>query len=65
MAKPDYVIMMPSWYPRLSKMRAILRPVHEEVVRGDRTIAAGIDGRLSGGDMERPLIALALLPIKT
>ena len=41
MAKPDYVIMMPSWYPRLTKMRAILRPVHEEAVRGVRTIAAG------------------------
>ena len=40
-AEPDFVIMMPTWYPQLSKMGRELQPGHEEVVKGVRTIAAG------------------------
>jgi len=39
--EPDFVIMMPTWYPGLSKMSRVFRPEHEEVVKGVRTIAAG------------------------
>lgn len=38
--KPDYLVILPNWYPELSQRRDLFQPVHEFVLR-DRTIAGG------------------------
>ena len=39
-AQPDYLVLLPNWYPELSEMRYLFRPVHRIDV-GESTIAGG------------------------
>jgi len=38
--RPDYLVILPNWYPQLAQMGDLFRPVHEVVVEG-ATIAGG------------------------
>lgn len=38
--RPDYLVILPNWYPQLAQMSYLFRPVHEVVVEG-ATIAGG------------------------
>lgn len=39
-ARPDYVVMLPNWYPALSQNREVLQPIHEITV-ARATVSAG------------------------
>ena len=38
--QPDYLVILPNWYPQLAEMRYLFRPLHTVEVRSD-TIAGG------------------------
>ena len=39
-ARPDYLVILPGWYPRLAERRDLFEPVHEVTIL-ERSISAG------------------------